>query len=264
MFSKKTRFVWIGILMLSGMFLLGHDGWEPPPIMVEIPGGGFDMGDSFAEGDSGELPVHQIFLASFEIDIHEVTNIQYAGCVASEVCTPPAQTSSRDRATYYGDPDYDLFPVIYVSWEQARDYCMWAGKRLPTEAEWERAARGGLEGKRYPWGDTISGTDANYLDSGDPWDNDTSQVGYYSANGYGVYDMAGNVYEWVADWYNPDYYQYCVDNGIIYDPAGPPPGTEKVMRGGSYGNSVEDARVASRQKYGPHIHRLNLGFRCAR
>ena len=129
------------------------------------------------------------------MDTHEVTNSEYAACVSGTGCTAPSNATSSTRASYYGNTSFNNFPVIYVTWNQATAYCAWAGKRLPTEAEWEYAARGGLSGKRYPWGDSIGGTEANYLGSGDPWDDDTSPAENYAPNGYGLYDMAGNVFE---------------------------------------------------------------------
>lgn len=229
--------------------------------MAEIPAGCFNMGDAFGEGDSDELPVHNVCIAAFEMDVHEVTNAEYAECVGAGGCTRPARTDSHSRVTYYGDLAYDGFPVIWVSWDKAVGYCAWAGKRLPTEAEWEYAARGGLAGKRYPWGDSISGADANYWDPEDPWDYDTSQVEYYAANGYGLYDVAGNVWEWVNDWYQSDYYSVSPPN----DPPGPISGTYRVMRGGSWWDITLHLRVADRCTYRyPAFESSDLGFRCAR
>jgi len=228
--------------------------------MALIPAGCFEMGDAFAESNTNELPVHNVCITSdFYMDVHEVTNAEYADCVSAGGCTVPSNASSFSRFPYHGNPDYDNFPVIYVSWEQADNYCAWAGKRLPTEAEWEYAARGGLAGKRYPWGDTISGTDANYSNSGDWWDNDTSRVEYHTVNGYGLYDMAGNVWEWVNDWYQSDYYS--VSPNI--DPPGPVSGTYRVMRGGSWNNLTSLLRVSFRGYGSPTLQVDNRGIRCA-
>ena len=228
--------------------------------MALIPSGCFDMGDAFAEGNSDELPVHNVCITSgFYMDVHEVTNAEYAACVSAGGCTAPGNSSSYTRGSYYGNPTYDDFPVIYVSWYQANDYCTWAGKRLPTEAEWEYAARGGLSGKRYLWGDTISGTDANYNNSGDPWDNDTSPMENYAANGYGLYDMTGNVWEWVNDWYQDDYYSVSPTN----DPSGPASDTYRVLRGGSWEDVTFNLRVANRLLDTPSYQDFNVGFRCA-
>ncbi len=234
--------------------------------MAQIPAGCFYMGDVFTEGFSNERPVHEVCLSAFEMDIHEITNAEYAACAADGVCTTPASAGSYSRATYYGDPAYDDFPVIYVSWFQVGEYCTWASKRLPTEAEWEYAARGGLVDKRYPWGDTISGADANYWNSGDPEDNDTNAVASYAANGYGLYDMSGNVMEWINDWFSSTYYQYCVDYDITDDPPGPVSGTYKVLRGGGFTQALLRLRVASRQNFilTPANELDEVGIRCAR
>ena len=210
------------------------------------------------------------------MDIHEITNAEYAACVNAGECTAPTQANSDSRATYYGDPAYDDFPVIYVDWYQVRDYCTWAGKRLPTEAEWEYAARGGLADKRYPWGDTISGTDANYWESGDSWDNDTSPVENYVPNDYGLYDMAGNVWEYVEDDYhgsydcdaNPDAYN-CGSGGLApIDGSAwvktPREDDRRVLRGGAWNLSTNYLRVANRYDGSPNYGNINRGGRCAR
>jgi formylglycine-generating enzyme required for sulfatase activity len=227
--------------------------------MVSIPSGCFDMGDAFAEGWADELPVHNVCLSPFEMDIHEITNAEYAECVTAGGCTAPKFSNSYSRGTYYGDPVYDNYPVIWLWWDDVVDYCTWAGKRLPTEAEWEYAARGGLAGKRYPWGDTISSTDANY----DFNVGDTSPVESepYAANGYGLFDMAGNVWEWVADWFNENYYSVSPTN----DPTGPASGIAYVRRGGSWDHSAFGLRVANRCDFcHADRHGNNLGGRCAR
>jgi formylglycine-generating enzyme required for sulfatase activity len=228
--------------------------------MLPIPSGCFNMGDAFSEGGSEELPVHNVCITSdFYMDVHEVTNADYAACVSGGGCTAPSDSSSFSHGSYYGNPTYNDFPVIYVSWHQATAYCTWAGKRLPTEAEWEYAARGGLSGKRYPWGDTISGANANYMTSGDPWDDDTSPVEYYAANGYGLYDMSGNVWEWINDWYLDTYYSISPTN----DPPGPASGTYRVQRGGGWHSITSSLRVSQRSALDPTAQYNKLGFRCA-
>ncbi len=228
--------------------------------MALIPSGCFNMGDAFSEGDGDELPAHNVCITSdFYMDVHQVTNAEYAACVSGGGCAAPGSFQSYSRVSYYGDPAYDDFPVIHVNWSQAEAYCSWAGKRLPTEAEWEYAARGGLSGKRYPSGDSISGTDANYWNSGDPWDNDTSEVEYFAANGYGLYDMAGNVWEWVNDWYQSDYYGSSPTN----DPPGPASGTSRVLRGGLWPYGASFLRVAARDAAAPSERGNAMGFRCA-
>jgi formylglycine-generating enzyme required for sulfatase activity len=224
------------------------------------------MGDAFGEGLADELPVHNVCISAFEMDVHEVTNAEYAECVRWGGCTPPGPTASSTRDPYFGNPAYGDFPMIMVSWEEASNFCTWAGKRLPTEAEWEYAARGRLVGKRYPSGDSISASDANYDFSGGLGDTDTSQVESYAPNGYGLYDMAGNVAEYVADWYISNYYSWSLTN----DPSGPPGpdyavGGYRVTRGGSHYSQAWGLRVSNRGSCDQRFSGAEwLGFRCAR
>ncbi|MFO8056425.1 MAG: SUMF1/EgtB/PvdO family nonheme iron enzyme [bacterium] len=244
--------------------------------MVLIPSGCFNMGD-VSDGCTyyaGECPVHEVCITfDFYMDAHEVTNAEYAACVDAGVCQAP-RTNSHTRTDYYGNPAYDNYPVIDIYSQQAKGYCVWLGKRLPTEAEWEYAARGGLAGKRYPQGDSITCDDANYgrHDSSYPCydygglDNDTHEAGSYAPNGYGLYDMAGNVWEWVNDWHEDWYYQYCVDNNIVNDPQGPPEGSimsgGHVVRGGGWYNFESSQRAANRIYTDPTEKYYLVGFRC--
>ena len=245
--------------------------------VAQIPAGCFDMGDSTdgCDMDRGDCPVHNVCISGFEMDVHQVTNAEYKECVDGGGCTAPHHSSSVSRPAYYGNPVYADFPVIWMDSYQAETYCAWAGKRLPTEAEWEYAARGGLAGKRYPSGDTINCDDACYWRywPSDPCfshchngvcDNDTHPVENYAANGYGLFDVAGNVWEWVNDWYDSGYYQYCVDNGIVNDPPGPLDNSFRVCRGGYWGAGTDGLRVAFRTYFFPGTPNAGVGFRCAR
>ena len=222
--------------------------------MVLVEAGPFTMGDD--GGDSDERPAHLVTLAGYYIDQYEVTNAQYARCVAEGACSPPELSGSYTRQTYYGEPEYAAFPVIYVSWADAQTYCAWRGARLPTEAEWEKAARG-AEGQTYPWGEELRCAYANY----NGCTPDTQAVGSYpsSASPYGAYDMSGNVNEWVADWYGVDYYQ----RSPAENPSGPAMGEMRVLRGGSFLDLPEFARAAARLKSVPESADSLVGFRCA-
>lgn len=235
--------------------------------MAFIPAGPFEMGSSVGADD--EQPVHTVMLNAFYIDLYEVTNSQYAICVDAGVCDPTTDTtafdSSYSRSHYYGNPKYDDYPVIYADWYEAQAFCEWRGARLPTEAEWEKAARGGLDGKTYPWGSEppkcesgiVNG--ATFDDDIMCNDTDTTQIGSYSPNGYGLFDMAGNVMEWVSDFYDENYYA----GSPADNPLGPVEGEYRVLRGGSWDGSVDSLRISDRRFNPPDSGSLSIGFRCA-
>ncbi len=226
------------------------DGLE----MLYIPAGPFLMG--FAGGYPDEGPEHTVDLASYWIDKTEITNVAYGLCVQAGACKPPARKSSNGIDDYFGNPAYADFPVIFVSWTDANAYCAWAGGRLPTEAEWEKAARG-TDGRMYPWGNTPpDATRANFGDN--KWD--VVAVGQYPAGAspYGVFDMAGNVWEWTADWYSPDYYS----QSPASSPTGPETGTKRVLRGGSWNFDMPGLRTSYRLAKSPDFVYPDTGFRC--
>jgi formylglycine-generating enzyme required for sulfatase activity len=239
------------------------DGFGVP--MALVPAGSFQMGSE--DGKDIEKPVHTVTLDDFYIDQYEVTNAHYAECVGAGVCDPPSQTASYTRESYYGEAEYADYPVIYVNWKAAQTYCQWRDARLPTEAEWEKAARGGLEGAQYPWGDEFDGTLVNYCDTNcyrswkdedfDDGFDDTAPVGRYPPNGYGLYDIGGNVSEWVADWYDSEYYA----NSPESNPTGPKNGEYRVLRGGGWNHNSYFLRVANRAISNPYSSYF-VGFRC--
>jgi len=224
------------------------------PSMVLVPAGEFTMGS--ATGDADERPAHQVYLDSFLIDRYEVTVEQYAAFLQETGTSSPSdwrmmnQLSNKKR------------PVSNVDWADAAAYCKWAGKRLPTEAEWEKAARG-TDGRLYPWGnEPPTPRHANYGQAGSGNNGALAPVGSFEEgkSPYGVYDMAGNVWEWVSDWYSQDYYK----TGPLRNPTGPPKGDYKVIRGGSWGSSPKDLRSTDRESRLPSFGGLGTGFRCAK
>jgi len=221
--------------------------------MVYVPGGTFQMGSE--EGWDSEKPVHTVFLNAFWMDQTEVTNLQYAKCVDAEACSAPENNKSFSRNSYFMNPDFAGYPVVNVSWYDAVDYCTWVERRLPTEAEWEKAAKDG-ESLTYPWGEMVDCSYANYINC----TGDTTEVGSYPAGAspYAVLDMSGNVWEWVADWYDALYYE---SNPIDY-PTGPESGAYRVVRGGSWNDYEWYIRSASRYSYFPDNKRFSVGFRC--
>ncbi|SFE07321.1 formylglycine-generating enzyme family protein [Thermophagus xiamenensis] len=305
--------------------------------MVLIPGGEFEMGakeNQFAKPD--EFPVHKVYVDSFLMDRHPVTNAQFREFVEATgyVTTaerrpdwqeikkqlPPGTPKPPDSllvpaSLVFKSPDHEVslsdyiawwewvpganwrhplgpgssieglddHPVVHVSWYDAMAYATWAGKRLPTEAEWEYAARGGNNDYIYPWGnEPVSAQRANFWQGNFPYKNvvedgfqRTAPVGSFPANGYGLYDMAGNVWEWTADWYHPDYYAFLAQQVIALNPQGPEtsfdpmePGVpKKVIRGGSFlcnDSYCAGYRSSARMKSSPDSGALHLGFRCVK
>jgi serine/threonine protein kinase len=220
-----------------------------------VPAGTFTMGSN--DGMPDEKPVHNVYLDTYYMDTYEVTNALYKVCVDAAICDSPAYTSSYTRSNYYGNSEFDNYPVIYVRWDMAKTYCEWRGGQLPTEAQWEKAARG-TDGRTYPWGQVIDSTRANYnFDVGD-----TTAVGSYpkGISPYGLYDMAGNVFEWVSDLYSSTFYQ----TSSLENPLGSDTGTYRVLRSGSWGYSDMGIRTFNRSKGFPSSIEFNYGFRCAR
>ncbi len=229
--------------------------WIDRSDFVFVPGGAFIMG---AESEllADFSPAHEVTISGFWIQQAEVTNQQYAQCVAAGECTPPAV---EDNELFrYGDPRFVNYPVVGVDWYQAEAYCTYINSRLPTEAEWELTARG-LESLPYPWGKEAPTCDLlnfdNCLDPSEPEDVRSYTNG---ASPYDAMDMLGNVYEWLGDWYQKDYYQSSPSN----DPEGPDNGIEKVYRGGSYKSPVNLTSPILRFFDKPEIHSEELGFRC--
>ena len=262
-----------------------------PEGMVLIPAGEFQMGSNAPEAQDDEQPVHTVYVDAFYMDKHEVTNAQYKQFVDAN---PQWGKDGFDRNlsgnayldkwignTYpTGTEDH---PVVFVSWYAAVAYSKWSGKRLPTEAEWEYAARGGLSGKKYPWGAAApDGTQCNFADASVDVDwsdksvNDgytlTAPVGSYPANGYGLYDMAGNAYEWCLDEYDSDFYARSpranpIAGGTITSIMNEVTNVikkQRVRRGGSWFDVPEQLRVAARFRHTASSSYSINGFRCVR
>jgi sulfatase modifying factor 1 len=251
------------------------------PNLARIPAGDFLMGAADAEDD--ERPVHRVHVSEFFIGRFPVTNDDYARFVRATGHPAPAirglpliAAGGRDAvfkelgAPYVWQQNepptgHSSHPVVLVQYEDATAYCRWLSEalgrtvRLPTEAEWEKAARGGVEGRRYPWGDDIDPSRCNYLaDRSVKMQRGTRPTGTYPPNAYGLYDIIGNVWEWVSDWYGSDYY----GSGDVRDPAGPGSGGMRIVRGGSWVNDdVMMLRCAYRHKVPPDTYAHSVGFR---
>ena len=223
--------------------------------MALIPAGSFEMGDHL-DGMVNASPVHRVDLDTFYMDVNVVTVGQF-----KRFAKENGYNYNRwNDVTKYSPTDEH--PMIYVNWNDATAYCEWAGKRLPTEAEWEYASRGGLTNKRCSWGDdeSLAREYANYQGTGvkDQWSETTAPVGSFKPNGYGLLDMAGNVWEYCSDWYESAYY----DISPAINPQGPSSGGSRVLRGGSWLNNTNVLRVAYRLSIDPTLSLNFIGFRC--
>ncbi len=240
-----------------------HTDCPEPPVElsgVAVPKGRFLMGSN--TGPRDERPAHVVSVSSLEIDRYEVTNERYAACVRDGSCRAPALASSHRRQDYYSNPDFADYPVVFVDWNQAQRFCQYAGGRLPTEAEWEKAARGNdMKARTYPWGEDVPSCNLANLGGAGSCVGDTDRVGRRPAgqSPYGAMDMAGNVWEWVSDWYDSDYYK----SSPPVDPQGPARGRLKVMRGGCWNSGADSLRVTCRKAELPSTWAYNVGFRCA-
>jgi formylglycine-generating enzyme required for sulfatase activity len=223
------------------------------PTLVRIPEGWFGMG--CATGRDDEKPVHRVWVDAFDLAAHQVTNAEYQCFLsATDSSVPPCWTDVN-----FNDPK---MPVVAVSWNEAMEYCDWlsqtTGKsyRLPTEAEWERAARGGAEALAYSWGDAPPEELPDYAKR---WKCGPEIVGLYAPSAYRLYNLGDNVHEWCADWYDPDYYRHSPER----NPRGPANGSRRASRGGSWRHHIKVSRVAARSSIPPDFQYADYGFRIA-
>lgn len=221
-------------------------------ILVNIPSGTFIMGSFSKDAYYDEIPEHEVYLDEYWIDKFEVTNNHYSICLESGYCSLP------NTIDHYLDPDNYNHPVKGIAWGQAKDYCTWAGRDLPTEAQWEKAARG-TDGRVYPWGNDEPNLElANYLSV----IFTTTEVGSYpkGQSPYGVMDMAGNLWEWVNDWHDKNY--YITIKNFSRNPRGPDVGEAHVFRGGAYDSSPVVLRSSTRMSFYKDKLTNEMGFRC--
>lgn len=238
---------------------------------VYIPAGTFHMGGFDVRAAPDEFPAHEVTLDAYWMDQLEVTNAMYQLCVGAGGCAPPQNFGSQRRTDYYNNPEFKDYPVVYVTWGQAKAYCEWAGRRLPTEAEWERAGRGD-DMRTFPWGEDKPDyrfANFNFIVK------DTSRVGTYplGASPFGVLEMAGNVAEWTNDFYKSNYYS----TAELINPLGPLTSSNlfRVVRGGSLGDAEINIRVSKRSSVlGSNLNAIpaspeylgdfspRIGFRC--
>jgi formylglycine-generating enzyme required for sulfatase activity len=256
--------------------------------MVRVPAGEFTMGsdevpglDLFGpgsdEGFADERPEHLVLVSKFRIDLTEVSNAQYRACVAGGACTDPWSNESHSRKSYYLDEDFNDYPVLHVSHLQAEQYCVWRGLRLPTEAEWEKAARGPYEWT-FPWGfeqpdcemaafskETTERDAEGEIVFTESCSGDTLPVEQFQnyRSPYGLFNLAGNVAEWVADRFHGEYYDVEQFPENSQDPTGPEKGDRRVIRGGSFADNAYFIRTAYRGNAAPGSQFDWVGFRCA-
>jgi formylglycine-generating enzyme required for sulfatase activity len=221
--------------------------------LLTIPAGSFSMGS--ATGQDNERPVHRVWVDSFQLAACQVTHAEYAAFLgATEMAPPPSWNDAN-----FNHPEQ---PVVAVSWFEAVKYCEWLSAksgqryRLPSEAEWEWAARGGVEGKLFPWGDAPPQSLPDYAAR---WKNGPEPVGRYAPNGFGLYDICENVHEWCSDWFSPDYYAVSPER----NPRGPETGQRKASRGGSWRHHIKVTRCAARSSIPPEFQYADYGFRVA-
>jgi len=223
------------------------------PTLVRIPEGWFMMGSE--AGRDNERPVHRVWVDAFDLAACQVTNADYRHFLGATGGSPPP---------FWDDPNFNQpdQPVVAVSWFEAVRYCEWLSSvterkyRLPTEAEWERAARGGTEGRLYPWGD---GPPQSLPDYGRRWKSGPEPVARYAPNAFGLYDIGENVHEWCSDWYQADYYSVSPE----HNPAGPESGERRASRGGSWRHHIKVARCAARSSIPPQFQYADYGVRVA-
>jgi formylglycine-generating enzyme required for sulfatase activity len=226
----------------------------PEPELVRIPEGWFWMGCETGRDD--EKPVHRVWVDAFELGVHQVTNAGYARFLAA---------TQHPKPLHWDDPNFNnpRQPVVGPSWFDAVAYCDWLSKltgrryRLPTEAEWERAARGGVEGKLYPWGDAPPESLPDYATR---WKTAPEPVGLYPPNAFGLYNLCDNVHEWCADWYDSRFYAHSPER----NPQGPARGSRRASRGGSWRHHIRVSRSAARSSIPPEFKYADYGFRLAR
>jgi len=283
------------IILLSATAVFCSEA--PPPVndgygdYLLVSAGEFLMGDNFNEGNSDEIPVHKVYLDAYYIGKYKITNGDYKKFMEDGGYSNADYWTADGFGEYGSEPEFwhsphdkgggtdgsDNYPVVGVSWFEAMAYCVWLSEktghtyRLPTEAEWEKAARG-ADQKRYAWGNEIDKYHANYDYGQERNTMVLTPVGYFdgssrdgfntdnNASPYGAYDMTGNVSEWCLDWYDMEYYSYSPEK----NPRGPDAGDSRVLRGGGYVDSAYYQRMAQRHKTGAHFKGYKTGFRCVR